>query len=121
MADAFIGGWSVQAIGQMQSGRPISFHDRNIYFNGDLESLKTDYSGDTNLPVFDISGFYFSDLATPALQRADQRIRLANNIRYFPSRGARPAWAGPESVGHLVRQAAAIHRPRPRTVPPRSC
>ena len=86
MADALIGGWSVQAIGQMQSGRPISFHDRNIYFNGDLESLKTDYSGDTNLPVFDISGFYFSDLATPALQRADQRIRLANNIRYFPSR-----------------------------------
>jgi hypothetical protein len=85
-ADAIAGGWSVQAIGQMQSGRPISFHDRNIYFNGDLDSLKTDYSGDTNLPVFDISGFYFSDLATPALQRADQRIRLANNVRYFPSR-----------------------------------
>src|SRR5206468_1915667 len=35
-ADAFVGGWSVQAIGQFQSGRPISFHDRNIYFNGDL-------------------------------------------------------------------------------------
>jgi hypothetical protein len=86
LADAFVGGWSVQAIGQMQSGRPISFHDRNIYFNGDLESLKTDYSGDTNLPVFDISGFYFQDLPTPAAQRADQRIRLANNIRYFPSR-----------------------------------
>jgi Carboxypeptidase regulatory-like domain len=86
LADAVVGGWSVQAIGQMQSGRPISFHDRNIYFNGDLDSLKTDYSGDTNLPVFDISGFYFSDLATPAAQRADQRIRLANNIRYFPSR-----------------------------------
>jgi len=86
LADAFVGGWSVQAIGQMQTGRPISFHDRNIYFNGDLKSLKTNYSGDTNQPVFDISGFYFSDLATPALQRADQRIRLANNVRYFPSR-----------------------------------
>ena len=86
IADALVGGWSVQAIGQMQSGRPISFHDRNIYFSGDLNSLKTDYSGDTNLPVFDISGFYFSDLATPAAQRADQRIRLANNVRYFPSR-----------------------------------
>jgi hypothetical protein len=86
LADAVIGGWSVQAIGQMQSGRPISFHDRNIYFNGDLDSLKTNYSGDTNLPVFDISGFYFNDLPTPAAQRADQRIRLANNVRYFPSR-----------------------------------
>ncbi len=86
LADAFIGGWSIQGIGQMQTGRPISFHDRNIYFNGNLDSLKTDYSGDTNLPVFDISGFYFSDLTTPAAQRADQRIRLANNVRYFPSR-----------------------------------
>jgi hypothetical protein len=86
VADAFVGGWSVQAIGQMQSGRPISFHDRNIYFSGDLARLKTDYSVDTNQPVFDISGFYFSDLPTPAAQRADQRIRLANNIRYFPSR-----------------------------------
>ena len=88
-----IGGWSVQAIGQLQSGRPISFHDRNIYFNGDLNSLKADYTGDTNSPVFDISGFYFHDAAVqtngvddPAKQRADQRIRLANNIRYFPSR-----------------------------------
>ena len=86
VADAIIGGWSVQAIGQMQSGRPISFHDRNIYFSGDLNSLKTDYSGDTNLPVFNISGFYFNDLPTDAARRADQRIRLANNIRYFPSR-----------------------------------
>jgi hypothetical protein len=93
LVDAFIGGWSVQAIGQLQSGRPINFADRNIYFNGDLGSLKTDFKGDKNLPVFDISGFYFHDAAVqtngtddPAKQRADQRIRLANNIRYFPSR-----------------------------------
>ena len=86
-------GFSVQGIGQFQSGQPISFHDRNIYFNGDLASLKTDYSGDTNQPVFDISGFYFHDAAVqtngvddPAKQRADQRIRLTNNLRYFPSR-----------------------------------
>ncbi len=91
--DGLIGGWSVQAIGQLQSGRPISFHDRNIYFNGDLGSLKTDYSGDTNNPVFDVSGFYFSDAAVqtngvpdPVKQRNDQRIRLVNNMRYFPSR-----------------------------------
>jgi len=91
--EALAGGWSLQAIGQLQTGRPISFHDRNIYFGGDLNSLKTDYSGDTNLPVFDISGFYFNDPAVQTngqvnagLQRADQRIRLANHLRYFPSR-----------------------------------
>ena len=93
LLDAAIGGWSLQAIGQIQSGRPISFHDRNIYFNGDLNALKTDFTGDSRSPVFDISGFYFNDAAVmtngqldPAKQRADQRIRLANNIRYFPSR-----------------------------------
>jgi hypothetical protein len=93
VANAVVGGWSIQAIGQLQSGRPISFHDRNIYFDGDLSKLKTDYSGDTSQPVFDISGFYFHDAPVqtngadnPTLQRADQRIRLANNIRYFPSR-----------------------------------
>lgn len=43
--------------------------------------------------MFDISGFYFHDapvqtngVVNPALQRGDQRIRLAQNIRYFPSR-----------------------------------
>jgi len=92
-ADAFVGGWSVQAIGQIQSGQPIDFSARNIYFNGDLSRLTTDYSGDTNNPVFDISGFYFHDAAVqtngvddPAKQRADPRIRLASNVRYFPSR-----------------------------------
>jgi len=57
-AGAFIGGWSVQAIGQIQSGQPIDLNARNVYFNGDPRSLKADYSGDTNNPVFDISGFY---------------------------------------------------------------
>jgi hypothetical protein len=93
VTEALAGGWSIQAIGQIQSGRPISFHDRNIYFGGDLNSLKTNYSGDTNLPVFDVSGFYFNDAAVQVngqpdggRQRADQRIRLANNVRTFPSR-----------------------------------
>ena len=55
--------------------------------------MKSDYSGDSNQPVFDISGFYFHDAAVqtngvddPTKQRADSRIRLANNVRYFPSR-----------------------------------
>jgi hypothetical protein len=94
-ADAFIGGWSVQAIGQLQSGRPIDFNARNIYFDGDLSKLKTNYSGNTDDPVFDISGFYFHDAPVqtngvddPVKQRADTRIRLASNIRYFPSKVA---------------------------------
>jgi Carboxypeptidase regulatory-like domain/TonB dependent receptor-like, beta-barrel len=93
LIDAFIGGWSVQAIGTLQSGQPIDLQARNVYFGGDPGALKTDYSGDTNSPVFDISGFYFHDAAVqtngvddPAKQRADQRIRLANNVRYFPSK-----------------------------------
>jgi hypothetical protein len=91
--DAFIGGWSIQAIGQLQSGQPIDLIARNVYFNGDPGSLKTDYSGDTNNPVFDVSGFYFHDAAVqtngvddPLKQRADMRIRMVNNVRYFPSK-----------------------------------
>jgi hypothetical protein len=83
----------VQGIGQFQSGRPVSFHDRNIFFGGDLSTLKTNYSVDSNQPVFDVSGFYFHDAAVqtngvddPAKQRGDPRIRLVGNLRYFPSR-----------------------------------
>jgi hypothetical protein len=93
LANAFIGGWSVNAIGQFQSGRPLDFADRNIYFNGDLKALKANYTDNTDVPVFDISGFYFSDAAVQtngvvdrAKQIADTRIRLSNNVRYFPSR-----------------------------------
>jgi hypothetical protein len=93
LLNAFIGGWSVNAIGQFQSGRALDFNDRNIYFNGDLGSLKAKYSNNTNDPVFDISDFYFHDAAVqtngvddPVKQRADTRIRLASNVRYFPSR-----------------------------------
>lgn len=91
-ANAFIGGWSVNAIGNLQSGRPLDFRDRNIFFNGDLSALKAKYSN-TDVPVWDLSGFYFHDAAVqtngvddPAKQRSDTRIRLASNIRYFPSR-----------------------------------
>jgi hypothetical protein len=89
--DAFIGGWSVQAIGQFQTGFPIDFG--NLYYDGDPTKLKVKYSNNTDLPVFDTSGFYFHDAAVqtggvddPAKQRLDQRIRLVSNIRYFPSR-----------------------------------
>ena len=93
--NAVLGGWSVQAIYQAQSGRPVSTWG-NIYFNGDLGSLTADYGRvKDGLPIFDTSGFYFHDAAVqtngvddPAKQRGDQRIRLANNIRYFPTRVA---------------------------------
>jgi hypothetical protein len=93
LTNGLIGGWSVNAIGTLQSGTPIDFSGRNIYFNGDQHSLTTHYSSNVNVPVFDISGFYFHDAAVqtngvddPVKQRADQRIRLSDNVRYFPSR-----------------------------------
>lgn len=93
LTNALIGGWSVNAIGQFQSGRPLDFEGRNIYFNGDLNALKAKYTDNSDVPVFDISGFYFHDAAVqtngvddPVKQRGDQRINLQNNIRYFPSR-----------------------------------
>lgn len=95
LGNALLGGWSVQGIFNLQSGRPLNFG--NVYFNGDPSSLKASYSDPTK--VFDSSGFYFGDapvqrngVVDPALQRGDQRIRLANNIRTFP---LRPGIRGP--------------------------
>jgi hypothetical protein len=93
VVNGFIGGWSVNAFGQLQSGRPLDWNARNIYFNGDPGDLKVKYTNDSSVAVFDLSGFYFHDAAVqtngvddPVKQRADTRIRLANNVRYFPSR-----------------------------------
>jgi hypothetical protein len=92
--DAIVGGWQAQGVYQWQSGRPIDLGDRNIYFNGDpSQLLRTDISGKTVDATFGTTGFYFTDAAVqtngvvdPAKQRADNRIRLGSNIRYFPSR-----------------------------------
>jgi hypothetical protein len=93
VVNAIIGGWQLQGIYQWQSGRPIDLDERNVYFNGDPSNLRANVTGDTVEGVFDTSGFYFNDAAVqtngvvdPAKQRADQRIRLVNNIRTFPSR-----------------------------------
>src|SRR5262249_2540617 len=95
VVNGFVSGWSVNAIGQLQSGRPLDFGGRNIFFNGDLNALKAHYSNNVDQPVWDLSGFYFHDAAVqtngvddPNLQRRDSRISLSNNIRYFPSRVA---------------------------------
>jgi len=83
--------WQVEGILQMQSGRPLELG--NVFFAGDPGTLRTNIDGSTVDRVFDTNGFYFSDAAVqtggvvdPAKQRADPRIRLANNIRTLPSR-----------------------------------
>jgi len=92
VANALAGDWSVSFIWNWQSGRP-NLTMGNVYYDGDITRLKTNYSGDPTQPVFDTRGFYFHDAAVQTngvddavKQRADQRIRLANNIRTSPSR-----------------------------------
>jgi hypothetical protein len=92
VVNALVGNWSMSAVWNWQSGRP-NLTMGNVYYDGDITTLKTDYSGDPSSPVFDTRGFYFHDAAVqtngaddPVKQRADQRIRLANNIRFIPSR-----------------------------------
>ena len=92
--DLVIGGWQVSGTYQYQTGSPLGFG--NLYYDPsrDPRDLKS-YIGKNvaggvagiDVPAWDITGFYFPDLATPALQRADTRIQLAtaNNVRYFPS------------------------------------
>jgi hypothetical protein len=98
--DLFLGGWQVQGIGQLQSGRPLTIG--NVYYNGDITKLKTDIKSENfdrsptdTRTVFDTSGFYFTDAAVqtngvvdPAKQRADTRIQLTTNYRTLPSRFA---------------------------------
>src|SRR5262249_8901653 len=91
--NALAGGWQAQGIYQWQSGRPIDLSDRNVYFNGDPSGLRANIGGTTVDATFDPSIFYFTDAAVqtggvvdPVKQRADPRIRLASNIRFFPSR-----------------------------------
>jgi Carboxypeptidase regulatory-like domain len=92
LVNALVGNWSVSAVWNWQSGRP-NLTMGNVYYDGDITKLKTKYTKDPSVPVFDISGFYFHDAAVqtngvddPAKQRADQRIQLVRNIRTIPSR-----------------------------------
>ena len=90
-AESVFGGWQVQGIWQAQSGRPLELG--NLYFNGDPQTLQTKIGGDHVNAAFDTSGFYFTDalvqtngVVDPTKQRNDPRIRLAFNLRTFPSR-----------------------------------
>ena len=100
VTNAILGGWQMSATYQYQSGFPLVFG--NVYFDancGDPKSvLKSDMGGSGNSisgldsPAWDVSCFYFHDAAVqtngvddPVKQRADARIQLGNNVRYFPS------------------------------------
>ncbi len=94
--DGVLGGWQLNAIFQWQSGRALDLGDRNVVYFGDPSKLRADITSanaDPSRKVFDVGGFYFHDAAVqtngvddPVKQRADTRISLANNLRYFPSR-----------------------------------
>jgi carboxypeptidase family protein len=121
--DGAFGGWQLNAIFQWQSGRPIDLGDRNVVYFGDPSDLRAEISSanaDPSRNVFDVSGFYFHDAAVqtngvddPAKQRADQRISLSNNLRYFPSR--LPGFRGQNlnlwdiSVLKKIRIAEGLH------------
>ncbi|MGI8785293.1 MAG: TonB-dependent receptor [Acidobacteriota bacterium] len=87
--DGVLGGWQFQGIWQGQSGRPIGLG--NLVYFGDPTKLRVNPKNINR--TFDTSGFFYVDAAVqtngvldPVKQRNDQRIRLANNIRTFPSR-----------------------------------
>ncbi|MBP6703094.1 MAG: TonB-dependent receptor [Vicinamibacteria bacterium] len=98
--EAILGGWQLSATYQYQTGFPLTW-GTSIYYNGDPTKLKSTIgekcssgSGISGLdcPGWDTTGFYINDgttqtngAADPAKQRADQRIQLGNNVRYFPS------------------------------------
>jgi len=99
ITQALLGGWQFQGIWQAQSGRPLELG--NLFFNGEPSKLRTNIKGRNVDAAFDTSGFYFTDAAVqfinpstgnptgvpdPVKQRNDPRIRLASNIRTFPSR-----------------------------------
>lgn len=99
--DAILGGWQASGTFQYQTGAPLTFG--NLYFDsscGDPKSvLKSNIGAKSGSSIagldsagWDLSCFYFHDAAVqtngvddPVKQRADSRIQLGNNVRYFPS------------------------------------
>jgi hypothetical protein len=98
--DTVLGGWQLSGTYQYQDGFPLSWN--SAYYDsacGDPQKLVSHLGekmsggiGGLDVPAWDVSCFYFHDASmqtngvdNPALQRADQRIQLGNNVRYFPS------------------------------------
>jgi hypothetical protein len=99
LVDGVLGGWQISGTYQYQTGFPLTFG--NLYYDPNrnpmdlVSNIGKKVAGGTaglDVPAWDISGFYFNDppvqtngVVNPVLQRADQRIQLGNNVRYFPS------------------------------------
>jgi len=91
LTEALLGGWSVSATYQYQSGFPLLW-STNIYYDParDPRDLKSHIGDDCpggsgtaglDCPAWDTSGFYIAG----GTGRTDPRIVLGNNVRYFPS------------------------------------
>jgi hypothetical protein len=96
---AILGGWQLSGTYQYQTGFPITFG--NLYYGGDPKALTSNIGGKCadgkgisglDCPAWDITGFYINDAQNQtngaldlAKARADQRIQLGNNVRYFPT------------------------------------
>ena len=100
LVDGIVGGWQMSGTYQYQDGFPLSWN--SVYYDagcGSPTSLVSHIGekvgggiAGLDVPAWDTSCFYFHDAAVqtggvddPAKQRADQRIQLNNNVRYFPS------------------------------------
>ena len=98
--DAVLGGWQMSGTYQFQDGFPLSWN--SVYYDSSCGSptslvsrIGEKVSGGVaglDVPAWDVNCFYFHDAAVqtngvddPVKQRADQRIQLNNNVRYFPS------------------------------------
>lgn len=90
LMQAALGGWSVSATYQYQDGFPLVWNS-NVYYDParDPNDLRSNIGGHCpgggkaglDCPAWDITGFYVPG----GTGRTDQRIQLANNVRYFPS------------------------------------
>ena len=93
--------WQLSSTYQYQSGAPLTW-GTSLYYSescGNPLDLRSNIGekvdggiAGLDVPAWDISCFYFNDapvqvngVVNPALQRADTRKNLANNVRYFPS------------------------------------
>ncbi len=88
-ADAFFGGWQLQAVYEWQSGEPLILP--NVYYSGDPTKLKNllgkyDEQGrkyGVDIPAFDTSGFFLSTGAVPAFGN-NYATSSQNTLRYLP-------------------------------------
>jgi hypothetical protein len=96
VVNALVGDWTITAIASIQSGRPIRLHrpGPQPVLRRRPGPLSASYSGDVNQPVFDSLGLLLrrrrgADRAASSIRSSSAtipRIRLANNVRYFPHR-----------------------------------